>query len=561
MKANLLNTKTLTLREILGNGKKYDVPAYQRDYSWKDENWEELWLDIEQLMTNKSEVHYMGSIVLQNKTDKVFTIIDGQQRFTTLSILLLACIKIFIELNTNEDKQRVDIIRDTYLGNKDGVSLNYSSKLQLNNKNNDFYQTYLIQLRDPLNTSKLNDSNILMHKAYIYFFNMLKQNDVSKNGVALYKFVDEIIGDKLIFIQITVDDEMAAYTVFETLNARGLELTATDLLKNYLFSLVKSDIDIDQLQKRWKEIAETVGIKKLPQFIRYYLNSKQKLIRSERLFKEIRSLIKNQNEVFVFLDDLAKYADLYIALDDSENDLWKHSKDIAKLIEEIALYSAEQQKSMLMAAYFSFDTHEFIKVLRIIRAIIFRYTVISSLNPNELEKHYNNAAVKITKGELKNASDVFKILQPIYQKDEDFRYSFSTKRFDTQNSKQRKIIRYILTHIENQKYNKNLSVLDVNATIEHILPENAGEEWFVEFERDEFESGVYQLGNLTLLEEKKNSKDASDALFEEKKKVYATSQFRITQEIVSFETWRMNDIRNRQKNFADIACSIWKADY
>ncbi|AEJ18698.1 DUF262 domain-containing protein [Gracilinema caldarium] len=560
MKTNLLDTKTLTFREIIGNGKKYEVPVYQRDYSWKEEHWEELWLDIEQMQMNSSEVHYMGSIVLQNKTDKTFTIIDGQQRFTTLSILVLACAKILSELNTNEDRERVNILRDTYLGNKDGISLHYTSKLQLNVNNNDFYQTYLLQLKEPLNKSKLNDSNKLMINAYNYFLNKLRQKEFSKNGISLYTFVDQIIGDKLLFIQITVDDELAAYTVFETLNARGLELTSTDLLKNYLFSIVKGETDIQQLQKKWKEIAETVGIKKLPQFIRYYLNSKQKLIRSERLFKEIRQTIKQQEEVFTFLDDLSNYADLYIALDDSENELWKDSPEIAKLIEEIALFNAEQHKSLLMAAYFSLTKEEFVKVLRIIRAIVFRYTVISSLNPNELEKQYNNVAVKITNREIDNASDIFRYLQPIYQNDEDFRYSFTTKEFDTRNSQQRKIVRYILASIENQKYNKNLSVIDVDATIEHILPENAEESWFLDFEQEDFESAVYRLGNLTLLENKMNAKDAANALFEKKKTVYERSQYEITKEIVSYDTWNMNDIRNRQKNLPILLLQYGKQD-
>lgn len=561
MKTNLLDTKTVTFREVIGNGKKYLVPLYQRDYSWKEEHWEELWFDIEQLTMDKSEIHYMGSVVLQHKEDKTFTIIDGQQRFATLSIFLLACIKILTELNTNEDTERIQIIRDTYLGNRDGVSLNYANKLQLNINNNDFYQTYLLQLREPLNLSKLNDSNKLMYQAYKYFLKILKDKDFAANGIELYKFIDKIIGDKLLFIQISVDNEMAAYTVFETLNARGLELTATDLLKNYLFSIVKGETDIEHLQKRWKEIAETVGIKKLPKFIRYYLNSKQKLIRSERLFKAISSSIISQTEVFSFLDDLTKYADLYIALDDSESELWKDSKDITLLIEEIALFKAEQHKSLLMAAYFSLDKQEFIKVLRVVKAIIFRYTVISSLNPNELEKQYNNAAIKITKKEVHTASAIFKLLQPIYQKDEEFKYSFSTKEFETRNANQRKIIRYILAGIENQKHNKNMSLLDVDATIEHILPEHAGEKWFKEFEQEDFESAVFRLGNLTLLEEKKNLKDAADALFEKKKIVYATSQYGITRDITSFETWKINDIRNRQKQLAEIAATVWKANY
>ena len=89
---NLLETKTVTFREIIGNGKKYVVPLYQRDYSWKEEQWEDLWLDIDNLK-GKTDVHYMGSVVLKSEENKTFTVIDGQQRFITLSIIILAALK------------------------------------------------------------------------------------------------------------------------------------------------------------------------------------------------------------------------------------------------------------------------------------------------------------------------------------------------------------------------------------------------------------------------------------------------------------------------------------
>ena len=92
---NLLDTKTLNSNEILGNGKKYFVPIYQRDYSWTADNWEDLWADI--LLVNEEEtVHYMGAIVLQSVENKEFAIIDGQQRLTTITLLALACIKKFV---------------------------------------------------------------------------------------------------------------------------------------------------------------------------------------------------------------------------------------------------------------------------------------------------------------------------------------------------------------------------------------------------------------------------------------------------------------------------------
>ena len=89
---NLLDTSTVSFSDIIGNGKLYEVPAYQRDYSWKEDHWEDLWNDILSIVENDS-IHYMGSIVLQNGGDKQFTVIDGQQRLATLSLIVLAVIQ------------------------------------------------------------------------------------------------------------------------------------------------------------------------------------------------------------------------------------------------------------------------------------------------------------------------------------------------------------------------------------------------------------------------------------------------------------------------------------
>ena len=90
--SNLLDTSTVSLSDVIGNGKTYIVPPYQRDYSWKKDQWEDLWNDIMNVYETQN-VHYMGSIVLQDMGDKKYHVIDGQQRFSTLTIIVLATIR------------------------------------------------------------------------------------------------------------------------------------------------------------------------------------------------------------------------------------------------------------------------------------------------------------------------------------------------------------------------------------------------------------------------------------------------------------------------------------
>ena len=170
---SLLGTNTLNLNEILGISKIYKVPTYQRNYSWNEENWEDLWNDILECFNSES-IHYMGSIVFQEKGDKEFAVIDGQQRLTTLSIIIISLLKkiqnlIDHNIEPEENKQRLGILRNQYLGSKDPSSLNYSSKLELNENNDPFYQQVLINFGEPVRYNKLESSDKLMWDAFNFF--------------------------------------------------------------------------------------------------------------------------------------------------------------------------------------------------------------------------------------------------------------------------------------------------------------------------------------------------------------------------------------------------------
>ena len=229
-RANILNTRTINYLELIGNGKGYRVPPYQRDYSWCEEQWEDLWNDVLELRGQPNDRHYMGALVVEGTSDREFLIIDGQQRMATLSILALAVIG---KLRTMADRgvepdrnqERANELRNRFIGEKDPASLVESSRLFLNATDNAFYQDYLVQLRRPLNPRGLPKSNQLLWDCFRYLGDQLdKVSELRDDGEALARVLSETVARQLLFILITVDDELNAYTVFETLNARGLEL-------------------------------------------------------------------------------------------------------------------------------------------------------------------------------------------------------------------------------------------------------------------------------------------------------------------------------------------------
>ena len=164
--SNLLDTSTVCLSDVIGNGKIYTVPMYQRDFSWKSDQWEDLWNDILELRKTEN-VHYMGSIVFLDMGYKHFNIIDGQQRFCTLTLIVLAIIKqlmllISKKIDVDNNKERISLLEKKFIGDKDPGSLTYFAKLRLNENNNSFFQSNLLVFRPPTNINLLQDSDKLI---------------------------------------------------------------------------------------------------------------------------------------------------------------------------------------------------------------------------------------------------------------------------------------------------------------------------------------------------------------------------------------------------------------
>ena len=168
------NTSNSTFRQLMGSGMRYHVPRFQRDYSWGEDEWDDLWQDITILFSeNDDSVHYMGYLVLQSSDNKMFDIIDGQQRITTISIIILSglyFIKKLIDdgIEPENNIKRQEQLRNSYIGYLDPVTLVPQSKLELNRHNDKFYQNYLVTL-DKLPSRGLNASEHQLRKAFLWF--------------------------------------------------------------------------------------------------------------------------------------------------------------------------------------------------------------------------------------------------------------------------------------------------------------------------------------------------------------------------------------------------------
>jgi len=565
-RAALLDTKTQTLIELIGNGKRYSVPPYQRDYSWGQEQWEDLWVDIVELLDKPDERHYMGALVVEVVDDRESRVIDGQQRLATLSVLALVVIDHLLRLAANgvdadANKERAQGLRSRFIGDKDPASLVETSKLALNETDNDFYQEYLVQLKQPLNPRALPQSNKLLWECSKWFKAKLSALTIANDGNAVARLLNDSIARQLLFIQISVDDELDAYTVFETLNARGLELTVTDLLKNYLFSKVKVGADLDSVQRRWKALLATVRQERFPDFLRYHYLIEQPKVRSARLFKHVRDHVKSAQQVFALMDVLRQRSEIYAAINDVNHEYWIDLPECRKAVRELNLFRAKQMTPLVMVAWEKLVPLEFARLLRLLAIITFRYSVVSGLNTNELEPVYHAAARTVLSGEATTANAIFQILKDIYVEDDVFRQNFSRLNIDPAGQR-KQLVKYILCQLESDASNAEKFFESDPGTIEHILPENATAAWEAEFPADQWPRHVYRIGNLTLLEAGIN-RDIGNSPYAVKVAKYPESSYAITTCIAELapESWTPDSLNLRQDQLAARAVHIWRSAY
>lgn len=561
----LLNTDTEDLKELLSNGKSYSVPPYQRDYSWKQEHWEDLWEDLLNAEANRED-HYMGSVVVESGERKLFRIIDGQQRMATLSILILACVDYLYALaaegvDKDANQERAGLLESSYLGAKDPTTLRITPKLKLNANDDDFFQLNVAQRKRPqAGVRGLRDSEKLLWDCFQFFKSKVQEKfSRRKKGEEVATFVSEIVTERLVFISVRVQDQLSAYTVFETLNARGLELTETDLLKNYLLSLADrlSKSQMEPVLRQWTRITSRVGIASFPEFLRHHLNSRREYVRQKQLFKTIKREVTNLDQVFGLLDQLETDSAWYEALNDYSNQFWLDYQGAQEHVRVLDLFRVSQFTPLVLSAKDFFTSpQDLAEVLRYCAVISVRFNGVGRRSTHILEEIYNRAALDIRRGATKTLAALRQSLRVIYIPDEEFVADFSALRLKNRSTSGKRL-RYLLANIEKQLSGGDISDEAMTATVEHVLPENPGEAGWEHFTPEAHERSFERVGNYSLLERALNGQQAGNASFSEKVKVYAQSQYQTSQGLTHYSEWTEGNIAKRQKGLATVAKTVW----
>lgn len=548
-----------TFSELFSNGVKYTIPRFQRDYAWDLEQWEDLWLDIEALQEEGH--HYMGYIVLQKKKDHAFEVIDGQQRLVTLSFVVLAAMKKIQSFIDNGDQiddnhKRLGVLKERLIGSTNPVTLKVENKLSLNRNNHRYFREICSKMR-MLNERGVSRTNRRLDEALDFFSDKIP----GTTGSEVAQFIERV-ASCMIFTKIVTQDSINAYKVFETLNARGVQLSTPDLLKNHIFSTLAGNDDmsngtLDILDEDWATIIVQLGESNFTDFMRYHHIMQAQLKSKRMLFKAIKGMADTPRAANRYLESLTVYAPIYAALLRPNDEWWRrwgsYLPQIRHPLEGLKLFQIKQPFPILMAAARDrFTPDEFVKTLRYLYILSIRYNIVCRLSPNDQEQAYSTMAIKVFQGKFTRASHIknCEAFQRLYPDDATFKSAFlffklPSRRFSKQ-------IRFLLTEIENH-LGRESSYLD--SCLEHVCPYHPDQTWYRTF-GDGADDIIDRLGNMVLLE--KDPLGRAD--FDTKKIAYRGSTFNLAKKVAQADTWELDTLNHYQSWLADRAVDTWRVD-
>ena len=534
------------------------VPPYQRLYAWTEDHAEALFKDLSDAIRNKDSDYFLGTIVITKEPTGGQWVIDGQQRLTTTSILLAAIRDYFLSAG---DEERANLIQQDYLSKKDFETLEDTPYLRLSDIDHNFYLSRVLAKPCPARESIAAEtpSQVLLEKAAVAAKAYIARqssttNDPSKLLLDWVKYIRE----RAKVIVVEVANESNAFTIFEVLNDRGLDLTVADLLKNYLFK--HADDRIGEAQAAWigtTSVLEELGEKHaLKTFIRHVWSSKHGLTREKELYEAIRKQITSKAASITFMKELEQKAKFYSALRNPGHELWKeYGNNVVQAIDALDTLRMVQIRPLLISVFSHFEKEEVKKTLPMLVSWTVRFMIDGSTGGGPLEDNYSRRAKDVTDGKIKTAATLYEAMKHIVPSDEQFRL-----KFERAFAPSPPVTRYYLRTLNSVLASENEHMVNPSeerVNLEHILPQSPSPEWahFGDGERDTY---AKRIGNLTLLDRKLNEK-AGNVSFADKKKVFQQSKICMTNLVCDYEDWTAASIDDRQRKLAETALKAWKA--
>lgn len=564
----LTETPTIGLGQFIKEA-RFSVPSHQRDYSWKEEYVSQFVDDIVAAEGNKESIYFCGLMVFTKTDSPTFQVLDGQQRLAT-TLMLFSAIRNWLNGYSEFARARTQI-EERYLGDSDLGQDAIKPKLELNAANNDTFRRFVIDaipladIQKQIKECKREDRNRALLEAAEYLNKRVQRiaeqiGQPPKARDYLLSLV-QYVTDTVQIVRLIVRGEDAAYTIFETLNDRGMELAPLDLVKNHLFSRAEKSQSkgLRDLEERWTEMMTLLSSVKPDSFLRAFWASRHGVPEGARLFGPFKKEYSDPKRAYQVSLDMRTVAEHYVALSDPNDAVWSPYSDQAKKsVEALSIIGASQLHPMILAALGTFERREMERLLRLLEVIAVRYQLVARGRPGRIESLGGRTAKGITDRRFTTASQVFAEIRELYIADDSFEAAFQAK-----TERESKKAAYLLRGLEHQS---RLRAQDEHhretapdaVTVEHILPKSPGAPWKDVLERypDFHNDYLYRLGNMCLLA------DANRALgnksFAEKRKSFEASKIQTTHSVAQYDEWTPEQIEQRQTHMAKLAVAAWR---
>ena len=542
--------KATNLLKFLRQSSQFVIPIYQRPYSWEHRHCNQLWNDLLRVgQDGNSPAHFLGSIVyVESGVYSVSTVpellvIDGQQRLTTLSLLLLALGKV-IDTSTGQIGITRKKLQNYYLFNADeDDELRYKLLLTRRDKET------LIRLLDDKEISA--DVSPRLVENYRFFEARLEREDVN----VIYEGLR-----KLHIVDIALDrDHDDPQLIFESLNSTGLDLSQADLIRNYVLMKQDSTSQKQLYEDYWFPMEQSFGkayTKRFDLFIRDYLTMKTRHIpKIDRVYESFKAYVQESSEhLTAIVADIYRYSKHYVRIALLKED----NPSFQSLLNDINTLRVEVSFPFLLEVYEDYAQARLqkigvIEILRLIESYVFR-RAICSIPTNALNKVFAALMEDVDKDNYLESLKIA-LSQRRYPSNQEFQQAFLIK--DVYNFRSRN---YLLRKLENSGHNKEPINNVENYTIEHVMPQNRNlsEAWKRELGEDGKETQdkyLHTIGNLTLTG---YNSELSDHSFKEKQRdVFRKSPLHLNQSLTAIEQWNEAAILKRAKELSKTALQIW----
>ncbi|MCI5118639.1 MAG: DUF262 domain-containing protein [Candidatus Electrothrix sp. LOE1_4_5] len=535
-----LEAEIENIKKILVDDEKfYQVPDYQRPYSWDKDNLSDLIDDLTTAyLENYNETYFCGSLVLvKNEDDQRLDIIDGQQRTTTFTII--ACVLRDIYFNELQAKSKDYInnsIQDKYEENKRKLKFLTNEKYQI-----DFEETVLkkINFIKTRNIEKnFKDNKYLKNAHYIKIF---MNEKITENKIDVNKFV-EWLYENVVLTVITCPSQDSAIQIFNVLNDRGMPLSSIDILKSSLMQKLDGKEDRNAFKATWEKIDSNLKFVNLDldgmltTFLYYKLASNPK----SRLDKELLNIFQKEKKGSLsIINEIDKFTTAYIEITSLED---KYIYCLRYLRHKI------YWNSILSTALFT-EYPQINKLKQLLVAYYYQNWIAGATVARIKQTSFNIIKLIKSKSEISDIQDEMRnnlkrySTTKIYKEEIEDSWIYGRK-WD-------KAILLLVEYFSSDDAKSNFIPTNNKLHLEHILPQTTTSYWEELFSEEERETWTNSLANLTLLSMRKNIQ-AQNYSFEDKKKAYqdkdnVVSSFIITQDILKSERWCVDDLEKREE--------------